>query len=171
MASMQKNKGSGFERDVAKWLTNHYGETFIRTIGSGAYIGKSNQHRLTYLTESQTRSHKGDITPPENFYHANIECKFYQDLKFHQLFVGDCPLLDTWIEQVLDVEEPNDVNIIFMKFNRKGLFVCFQDRKGLSTKQALHYKGEWYVLSFDKFFEYNSENFKLACAKEVLADG
>lgn len=168
MASMQKNKGSGFERDVSKWLSKHYGETFIRTIGSGAYIGKSNQHRMDYLTESQARSHKGDITPPESFYHANIECKFYQDLKFHQLFMGDCPLLDTWIEQVLEVEETNDVNIIFMKFNRKGCYVCFQGRKGLNTHTALHYKNDWYVLSFDKFFECNTDEFKRACKKEEL---
>ena len=164
MASMQKNKGSGYERDVAKFLSTLYGETFIRTIGSGAFIGGKNQSRLGYLTESQSRSHKGDVTPPDSFYHANIECKFYQDFKFNQVFTGKCPVLDKWIEQVIEVEEAGDVNIIFMKFNRKGQYVAYQG-KSIPTDKALHYRDDWYFMSFDKFFEYYSEQFKSACAK------
>ena len=39
MPSPQKAKGSGYERDVAKFLTELYGESFIRAPGSGAYVG------------------------------------------------------------------------------------------------------------------------------------
>lgn len=173
MASMQKNKGSGYEREVSKFLTEQYGETFIRTIGSGAFIGGKNQSRMGYLTESQARSHKGDVTPPESFKYANIECKFYQDFKFHQLFVGQCSLLDTWIEQALEVEDTNDVNIIFMKFNRKGQFVSYQGKSGIPTDKALHYKDGWYFIGFDEFFEHYSTDFKMACnsIKEVAENG
>lgn len=168
MASMQKTKGSGYEREVAKYLSTLYGETFIRTIGSGAFIGGKNQARMGYLTENQARSHKGDITPPDSFYHANIECKFYQDFKFNQIFAGQCQLLDKWIEQVLEVEEENDVNIIFMKFNRKGQYVAYQSTTNIPTEGALHYRDEWYFISFERFFALYSQEFKESCAKKQV---
>ena len=43
MPSPQKAKGSGFEREIAKYLSEKYGESFIRAPGSGAYIGGKNQ--------------------------------------------------------------------------------------------------------------------------------
>ena len=131
MPSKQKTKGSGYEREVAKFLTTLYNENFIRTIGSGAFIGGINKARTSYLTEEQSRSHKGDVTPPSSFKYANIECKFYQDFPFPRLFTGNASQLDLWIEQVLDVEDENDVNIIFMKFNRKGQYVCYQKKSGI----------------------------------------
>lgn len=163
MPSKQKNKGSGYERDVAKFLTNLYNETFIRTIGSGAFIGGVNKSRTDYLTEDQTRSHKGDVTPPQTFKYANIECKFYQDMPFYKLFTGDIALLDTWIEQVLDVEDEGDVNIIFMKFNRKGQYVCYQSKSGIPVDRALHYRDGWYFMEFNTFFDNYQDEFKNAC--------
>ena len=52
MPSPSKNKGSGFERDVAKYLSDTYGESFIRAPGSGAYTGGSNNFRKKSLHES-----------------------------------------------------------------------------------------------------------------------
>lgn len=166
MASKQKNKGSGYEREVSKFLTALYNENFIRTIGSGAFIGGINRSRTEFLTEEQTRSHKGDVTPPPSFKYANIECKFYQDFPFHRLFTGNASQLDTWIEQVLDVEDDGDVNIIFMKFNRKGQYVCYQKKSGIPTDKALHYLGDWYVMEFNTFFTNYQEEFKIACSKK-----
>ena len=54
MTSPQKAKGSGFEREVAKFLSDLYGESFIRAPGSGAYIGGKNQHRTTVGPKSGT---------------------------------------------------------------------------------------------------------------------
>jgi Holliday junction resolvase len=51
MPSPQKAKGSGYERDVAKFLTELYGESFIRAPGSGAYVGGKNQVRKEVLHE------------------------------------------------------------------------------------------------------------------------
>ena len=48
MPSKQKIKGATWERDVAKHLTEIYGETFIRVPHSGAYIGGSNKLRKKY---------------------------------------------------------------------------------------------------------------------------
>jgi Holliday junction resolvase len=75
LPSPQKAKGSNWERDVAVYLSNLYGESFIRAPGSGAYIGGSNTHRKEYLDEGQIRTFKGDIVPGKSFARLNIECK------------------------------------------------------------------------------------------------
>ena len=79
MPSPSKNKGSGFERETAKFLSETYGESFIRAPGSGAYVGGKNQSRTEILHEGQIRSFKGDIVPGQSFHKLNIECKFYAD--------------------------------------------------------------------------------------------
>lgn len=66
MPSPSKIKGSGFEREVAKFLSDTYGESFIRNnSGSGAYIGGANHIRKNTLSEAQIRHAKGDIIPPK----------------------------------------------------------------------------------------------------------
>jgi len=67
MPSPQKAKGSGYEREVAKFLSETYGESFIRAPGSGAYVGGKNQARTEFLHEGQIRSFKGDIVPGQSF--------------------------------------------------------------------------------------------------------
>ena len=57
MPSKSKNKGSGFEREVSKYLSDLYGENFMRAPGSGAYTGGTNSHRKQIL-------HEGQFGPP-----------------------------------------------------------------------------------------------------------
>jgi len=106
MPSPQKAKGSGFEREIAKYLSDVYGESFIRAPGSGAYIGGKNQNRTQILHEGQIRSFKGDIVPGESFPKFNAECKFYSDFSFHLLLNGEHKVLDSWLEQLLAVADP-----------------------------------------------------------------
>ena len=160
MTSPQKAKGSGFEREVAKFLSDLYGESFIRAPGSGAYIGGKNQHRTAILHEGQVRSFKGDIVPGQSFSKMNIECKFYADFPFHLLLSGDCKVINTWIEQLMDVAEPGDVNLLFMKFNRKGRYVAVQCGSTWITDNFVYYSsskfGDWLIVEFDDFFLHNS---------------
>ena len=160
MTSPQKAKGSGFEREVAKFLSDLYGESFIRAPGSGAYIGGKNQHRTTVLHEGQVRSFKGDIVPGQSFSKMNIECKFYADFPFHLLLSGDCKVINIWIEQLMDVAEPGDVNLLFMKFNRKGRYVAVQCGATWITDNFVYYSsskfGDWLIVEFDDFFRHNS---------------
>lgn len=164
MSSPQKAKGSGFEREVAKFLSTLYGESFIRAPGSGAYIGGKNQSRTEFLHEGQIRSFKGDIVPGQSFIHFNAECKFYQDFPFHLVLSGDCKQLDTWLEQLMAVSEPDDVNILFMKFNRKGKYVAVQCGATWITDNFMYYTsskfGDWLLVEFDDFFKHNSNLFK-----------
>ena len=164
MPSPQKAKGSGFERDVAKFLSDTYGESFIRAPGSGAYVGGSNQDRKLYLSEGQIRSFKGDIVPGPSFSKMNLECKFYADFPFNLVLAGNCKVLDGWIAQLMEVAEPSDVNLLIMKFNRKGRFIAVQSNLTWITDQFMYYSSslhkDWLIIEFDHFFNHNKDLLK-----------
>lgn len=164
MPSPQKKKGSNFERDVANFLSEIYQESFIRAPGSGAYVGGKNQSRKEFLHEGQVRSFKGDIVPGQSFPRFNAECKSYNDFPFHLVLTGDCKVLNTWIEQMLAVAEPNDMNVLFMKFNRKGKFVAVQCGPTWVTDNFMYYSsknfGDWLIIEFNDFFKHNKDLLK-----------
>ena len=164
MVSPQKAKGSGFEREIAKYLSDTYGESFIRAPGSGAYVGGKNQTRKEILHEGQIRSFKGDVVPGQSFKRMNIECKFYSDFPFHLVLTGDCKVLDGWINQLMDVSDVNDVNILFMKFNRKGRYVCVQSKLTWISDNFMYYTSQlyndWMIFEFDSFFRHNTDLLK-----------
>ena len=168
MPSPQKAKGSSFEREVANFLSNLYGESFIRAPGSGAYVGGKNQERKQYLHEGQVRSFKGDIVPGQSFPKFNAECKSYADFPFHLVLTGDCKVLDSWLDQMMSVAENDDLNILFMKFNRKGKFVCLQTSLTWVTDQFLYYTSEkhkdWIIIEWDHFFRLNKDLLKTYCS-------
>jgi hypothetical protein len=94
----------------------------------------------------------------------NIECKFYADFPFHLLLTGDCKVIDGWLEQLMDVADPEDVNILFMKFNRKGKYICLQSKLTWISDNFIYYTskkhGDWMIFEFDSFFKYNIEILK-----------
>ena len=164
MPSPSKNKGSGFEREVAKYLSDTYNESFIRAPGSGAYTGGSNSYRKTVLHENQVRSFKGDIIPGESFPLLNCECKFYGDFGFHQLYTGSA-VLASWLQQLMDAADDGDLNILFMKVNRRGRYVAVQ--ANLPWERACSYTmykdvthGDWMIYSFENFFQNNTQILK-----------
>jgi hypothetical protein len=165
MPSASKNKGSSFEREIAKFLTDLYGESFIRAPGSGAYIGGKNQSRTQVLHEGQIRSFKGDIVPGLSFPKFNAECKSYADFPFHLLMSGECKVLDAWINQLMDVAETGDCSVLYMKFNRKGKFVAVQSKFTWVADNFIHYNsettGEWIIMEFDHFFKLNKDLLKI----------
>ena len=164
MPSASKNKGSSFEREIAKFLTDLYGESFIRAPGSGAYVGGKNQSRTQFLHEGQIRSFKGDIVPGLSFPKFNAECKSYADFPFHLLYTGECKVIDGWITQLTDVAEKDDLNILFMKFNRKGKFVAVESKFTWVSDNFTHYRsekfGEWIIMEFEHFFKLNKDLLK-----------
>jgi hypothetical protein len=168
MPSPQKQKGSSFEREVATYLSKLYGESFIRAPGSGAYVGGKNQQRKEFLHEGQVRSFKGDIVPGQNFVKFNAECKSYADFPFHQVLAGDCKTLNDWLDQLMAVAEPNDLNVLFMKFNRKGKFVCVPSNVTWITDQFMYYTSkkhnDWIIIEFDHFWKHNKDIFKKYCS-------
>jgi len=165
--SASKRKGSSWERDIANHLSELYGEKFIRVQNSGAFVGGKNSARKQVLDQGQIRSLKGDIVPPSSWIHFNCEAKSYADFPFHQLFQGSVKLLETWVDQCMEVADQGDVNLLIMKFNRKGKFVAIQlqpDYKMLTFHQHLIYNsinhGEWALMDYDLFWQHNSEIIK-----------
>lgn len=156
-----KNKGNSFERELASYLSELYNESFVRAPHSGAYIGGSNSQRKQYLSENQTRSYKGDIVPPDSWVNFNAEAKSYADFPFHLVLTGDCKQLDKWLNQLMDVSEPDDLNILFLKFNRKGRFVAVQTNVTWVTDQFLYYSSakhkDWLIIEFEHFFKHNKD--------------
>lgn len=166
MTSPQKAKGGGFEREVAKFLSDLYEESFIRTPHSGAFVGGLNQHRKSRLTEEQVRGFKGDVQAPSSWPRFNCEAKFYAEFPFHQLIQGSCKQLDSWLNQLMDVAEPNDFNILCMKFNRKGRYIAIQDHLKLSFNHSLYKSpnhGFWLIADFDTFFQHHADYVKSRC--------
>lgn len=167
MPSPQKAKGSSFEREIAQLLTKTYNESFIRAPGSGAYVGGKNQSRKEILHEGQIRSFKGDIVPGQSFTKLNVECKNYADFPFHLVLAGDCKQLDSWLEQMMDVAEVDDINVLFMKFNRKGRFVAVQTKHTWVTDQFMYYSskkhGDWIIIELNHFLKNNKDLLKNYC--------
>lgn len=162
--SKSKNKGNSFERQVATYLTKLYEDSFVRAPHSGAYVGGSNAFRKEYLSENQAKSFKGDIIPPDSWVRFNAEAKSYADFPFHLVLTGDCKILNSWIDQLMTVSEINDLNVLFMKFNRKGKFVAVSAKKTWITDNFLYYSTEkysdWLIIEFDTFFKNNKDLFK-----------
>ena len=163
MPSKSKTKGSSFERDVAKELSELYNESFVRTPSSGAYIGGSNVARKEVLSEGQIQSFRGDIIPPDDWKYFNVECKSYADFPFHQLLLNDdVRLLDEWAEQLLQVAEEKDLNLLILKFNRKGKYIGFQKHllnSSFYIHQYVHYKG-WIFTGYNEFIKQNNGSIK-----------
>lgn len=151
MPSKSKAKGNAWELEVAKFLSATYNESFIRIPSSGAFVGGKNNFRKSALGNAQLQSKKGDIHPPQDWKHWNLECKSYADFPFHQLWTTDVKILDSWIQQQHDVEDEGDLNLILIKISRKDKWVVFQENLGFTVDRSLYYKG-WFFTSWDDFW-------------------
>jgi hypothetical protein len=172
MGSKSKNKGKGFERDVAKYLSDLYGDNFVRVFSSGAYTGGMNNFRKDTLTEGQIRANKGDISPPDDWNHFNCECKAYNSFAFHKLFYNEkIPLLEEFINQTMEASDDGDVNIIFMKFDYVGKYIAYQLPRPFECEKYIDYSskdhGVWRFTEFESFFQKNKEIFEKECKKQL----
>lgn len=167
MANKSKNKGSAWERDICKFLSNLYNDNFERVPYSGAFIGGKNSVRRSSLTENQSKIFKGDILPPDHWNKFNCEAKNYASFPFHKLlFNSPVPLLEQWLDQLMEVAEPGDVNVLFIKVTRIGQFVVFDKEHTFDTHRYLHYTDsnnrEWTITEFNSFFALNADAFEKA---------
>jgi hypothetical protein len=115
-----KRKGNRVELELCKKLTEHFGEEFSRSVGSGNRWGQVN-----YLPEHARKTLVGDICVPEKFKWV-IECKggYDKDVDFSSVLDGGCARIDEFIEQSLhDHEQCGRLPIIFWKRSRKP-WIC-----------------------------------------------
>jgi hypothetical protein len=152
MTSKSKSKGNSWERDIAEFLSAEYNEPFLRVQTSGAYVGGKNAHRKQNMSQGQILNRKGDIVPPDNWKHLNIEAKFYKEFPFHHLFDNsNIPLFEDWIEQINISSEENDLKLIFMKFNRKGAYVLYPITFPVMNVKSVRYK-DFLFTNWDSFW-------------------
>lgn len=177
MPSKGKTKGNGWEREVADYLSSLYGQPFVRVPNSGAFIGGKNSHRKTKLSEQQVRGFKGDIIPGPDFPNLNLEAKFYSDFPFHQTIAGSCKQLDEWINQILTTCDESDINILAMKFNRKGSFIAYEIKHIPHLNSGTNYlryhnqkqpHGPWIIQEFNNFWQLNSTQIKALASSSTL---
>lgn len=125
MGAKSKRKGNASERELCVVLSAIFSGSFVRVPHSGSFTGGKNVHRRQTLSATQDRSFRGDIIPPDHLPRLVIECKAYQQFRFHQLMQpGPCPMLDEWIAQAMTVLDPGDQWFVTFKINRLGWFVA-----------------------------------------------
>ena len=114
-----KKKGSKWERDVCKFMKEWTGYEFSRTPASGGL-----------------RWHKKDdivsdvICTDEKHGHrlpGAIECKFYKDLKFEHILLGNdsCKILEFWEQANRDADRAKKLPLLIMRYNNMPKMEAF----------------------------------------------
>jgi Holliday junction resolvase len=171
MSNANKNKGKSFEREVAELFSEATGLNWQRVPNSGAFIGGKNVTRINQMSNNQILLTRGDIIPPDEYNGICIECKFYKDFAFHQLF-EDSLELNKWIDQcMVDYEKSNGkVFMVIFKINRKGAFICTL-KEQFEIKKSLTYinkNREYSVSKFDlEWISNHKSKIKKLCQNEV----
>jgi hypothetical protein len=161
--SKSKNKGSGYERDLGKFLGELFEGSFIRSANSGAFVGGKNSFRKKTLSTNQTNALKGDLVCPDFMPKLVIEAKFYAEFRFHQLLQpGPMPQLDEWAGQCHDAIDEGDLWLICFKINLRGQYVAVptEFEKEFVFQNFCRYKGgkgEFIVTDLKTFFTDNRE--------------
>lgn len=132
-----KNKGSRFERSVAKYFTDWTGFTFGRTPYSGAYH-KSKDLSSDVMCTDEKHAHRCKLS---------IECKNYKDINFEHALLGTkgSVIEKFWEQAKRDAERSSKVPILVMRYNSmpKGEFFFVVDSSlGNVIETQLQGKGE-----------------------------
>jgi len=153
-----KNKGKSYERDVANFLSELYGESFTRVPYSGAFVGGQNIKRTATLSEDQTRGYKGDIHPGPSFPKLVIEAKNYAEFSWPSLALNKSSAqLDDWIQQSIDSCEPGDMWLLCIKITRQGQFVLWDPNMwNMPDNGGNHYK-QYVYKEYDQFWKAHSD--------------
>lgn len=139
----------------------------MRVPNSGAYTGGINASRKIAMTEGQIRHMKGDIVPPDNWKYLNCECKNYKEFPFHRLLLNvEIPILEDWLDQIMQAADAGDVNILFFKITRVGKFVAFNVSQPFQAERSVDYTDKngtvWRITEFERFFALNKDAFEQA---------
>ena len=164
-----KNKGKCYEREVAKHLSKVTELNFERVPSSGSFVGGANSFRNDKLSREQINLFEGDIITPKEWDHVRIECKWYKDFCWHQLFDPSGErVLNTWIKQAQQGTKP--LWFLCFKINRCGDYVVFDSKYTHMLKTPLHkfeynpvenlnfvFSHSLIITSKDLFFEMNKD--------------
>ena len=159
MSNRGKSKGNTGERIIAEFLSNLYGQKFIRVPNSGAFLGGANAFRKAQLDEGQIATFKADLIPPSNMRKLVIESKFYSDFPFHNLIKNQpIAILDKWIQQAKDSADHDDFWVVVFRINHKGSFAVTDQSMQHHFIFGDYAKYQTYVITeFENFFTTNKD--------------
>lgn len=143
MSNKSKNKGKGFERQVAALFTDALGGCWMRVPNSGAGVGGVNAYRLVGMDNQMTRIMSGDIIVPQKYFGLEIECKVRAAFNFAHLFREEGNKeLEAWIDQAWQ-HNPR-VGLLVFKANNTPVLVCYPYLRlapiGRTAEQVLCYR-------------------------------
>lgn len=134
-----KNKGAGFERQVAKMFSEAYGLEFRRTPLSGGWAKDSDVAAGDLVC----------VDDPDFPY--CIECKKSEGWKLESLFTDNHAWFDNWWKQVVD-ECPEDKEpILVFSRNRMPIFVAVRTDMFLRHTVCDEQNGKLYLPVYHPF--------------------
>jgi Holliday junction resolvase len=148
-----KKKGNRVEREMAKILSDRFGQTFKRVPASGA-IG-TQLHGIDIREDAQEIL-SGDLICPKKFTFS-VEVKSRESFNFWDLIADDTiNEIDDWIMQaegdaIASKKEP----LIIFKANNRKPFVLFPKR--LKGGKLIY--GDYTILRMDYFLKIEDEFF------------
>jgi len=119
-----KPKGSSWERDLAKKLTESTGQEFRRVPLSGAFMGGSNRYKNEGILSGAQEGLSGDIMGPDGWC-FNIECKNTLHYpRFHLMLQTNDSVIDGYLlESMTDAHHSNKIPLLALKRTRRGEFM------------------------------------------------
>lgn len=162
MAKIQsKAKGNRVELELAKILTERFGQDFTRVPMSG---GWGTRNRDSGIREDAVNLLSGDIMCPEKF-KFSVESKGRIDFNFWDMLNNDTKHLeiDDWIAQSEnDAKAVGKEPLVYVKVNRRKPFVLFPyemlgtllfDKEGTEKIGKILLYGKYIIMRFDYFLE------------------
>lgn len=155
-----KSKGDRTELHLCKLLSEHFGETFSRALGSGS------RDKQVNLPEHAKKALSGDICVPE-FFKWIIECKggYEDDMDAWNIVDGQLTQLDKFIEQVSrDADFTKRKAILCWKRNRKPWIAGVKsvDLNGLDIDKLFPNRiiyGEWVLIGLEPLLVVTTKDF------------
>lgn len=106
-----KQKGAKFERDIAKLLSEWWGEDFNRVPMSGG-LDWQKDNRVT-----------GDIVPPpDSDFPYTVECKKREGWDFEQVIKGTGEVADWWKQCTNDAKKVDKIPLLIFSKNRSPIY-------------------------------------------------
>lgn len=151
-----KKKGNRVELELCKKLTEHFGETFSRSIGSGNRFSQ-----ISHMPEHAKQTLTGDVCVPENFQFV-IEVKggYDDDVDFSSVLEGGCSRINEFIKQSeKDAQISGRKPIVLWKRSRKPwvAMIKFDDYKSTSSHYMMY--NDWIIISLNKILEETEKGF------------
>jgi len=153
-----KKKGNRVELELAKKLTERFGQEFKRVPMSGAW---ATNNRQSDIREDAKEVLAGDIMCPKNF-KFSVESKGRIDFNFWDLINNDTEHLeiDDWIAQAeADAKLVGKEPLIYIKVNNRKPFVLFHSILLPSSIEKVLLYGDYRIMRFDYFLSLSQSFF------------